>query len=165
MSPAAESGGRQRLHEHSMNGTGNGGDVVLVRKDSPALCWKPDAGEIAIEVGKVRYLDPGEIEVGIAGCRRIGDQTVGGFALLGRDFAEIGVEFLPERGDAGKIVTGEAAPDAGDEQRSERDKPGRRQADGDRRVLAQRPYQRDALQMAPRSEFGRAEAKLVPEGA
>jgi hypothetical protein len=44
----------------------------------------------------------------------------------------MGMELLPERGDAGKIVAGEAAPDAGDEQRSAREKTRRRQVDGDR---------------------------------
>jgi hypothetical protein len=40
--------------------------VTLVREDGPALRRKPDARKIAVEIGKSRNLDPGEIEIGIA---------------------------------------------------------------------------------------------------
>jgi hypothetical protein len=57
------------------------------------------------------------------------DQPICDAPLLARNFPEMRVEFLPECGNAGEIVAGEAASKSDDEQRSGRLEAWPRQAD------------------------------------
>src|SRR5690606_16142647 len=116
-----ETGGRQGMAEDGMDGARDRGDMPSMRKDGPALCRQPDAGEALVYFGNIADFDPGEVEIGVAGRGHVGDQPVGGAALLAGDFSEMRVELLPERRNAGEIVTCEAASDAGDQQWFERD--------------------------------------------
>ncbi len=138
-----ETAGRQGLREYGLYRAGNGSDVILVRENGPTLRGKPDPGKMAVKFGEGRYFDPGKMEIGVADGRLAGDQAVAGSAFLVRNFADVAVKLLPECGNAGGIVAGEATPYAGDQQRSERDETRGRETDEDRRTLAQRLDQRN----------------------
>src|SRR6266481_3259144 len=111
-----QSRSRQPLIPDRVDGAANGRDVVAVGEHRISLFGNTDAAEFARQIGKIRYLDAGDV-IEVSGIVAVAADTVSHLPDPAGKVLHCLVKALPLARNAGAALASVALADAGDEER------------------------------------------------